>query len=234
MRRLTLPLITGWTLLAAVIAPSAAQAGVRDSRGVWAFDPETYRAPTRQQSRIADPVTLLFMGGGGAVTYNRVARHLEEDFELDGPLPFIDIHWRTRRRNPLCQGPQYMYFLRPDYVGDGEGFTHWAFTGSTNALCASQYHGRFWTDHRHATRSGHARDVWVAGGVHHERLRPGHKIDMDWSVARRRMVTAMRTHCSDPRFGLHPGARTMYQGFHHDRVVARISMRHRAEGCEGA
>jgi hypothetical protein len=127
-----------------------------------------------------------------------------------------------------------MYFLRPDFVNDADGLQHWAFTGSSNSQCTTQYHGRYWTDGRHAITYGHAYNSWVVGTIHHETARPKHKIDMDWSLARGRMVTAMRIHCSTRNFGMHPGARTMYQGFHHDRIIARISMRHRSDGCAGA
>lgn len=124
---------------------------------------------------------------------------------------------------------------------------------STKAFpCGHQYHMRGWDDKEHSELFGHARYQWVVGSIHHEvvtvRKKCGkrgffrycritsikHTPNRDWDRVRVQFVKAMRTHCWRKRWKYHPGAHGTWQNQTNSGYIARISMRHRSEGCRGA
>jgi len=78
------------------------------------------------------------------------------------------------------------------------------------------------------------------GGIHHEKIEMKkpccvtHSIDRDWDTVRIQAVKAMKTHCSYRRWRYPPGARGRFQGYFNSGFIARISLRHRSNGCQGA
>ena len=79
------------------------------------------------------------------------------------------------------------------------------------------------------------------GGLHHEhpvgarKLIPlKHVIDRDWDRVRVEMTKGMRIHCSVRRWKFHPQADGIWQNYENSGFIARISLRHRSQGCDGA
>lgn len=207
-------------LLLAMVGASYASAGVKKGSD-WYFRGSTYRDKAVKQR--VDPVSLLFLGGGGDVTSFRVGSHLVNDWTAGSMQP----------TPPVCRSNQYMRWRHlPGGDVDKTDISY-----NTSRTCKRQFHFRGWDDYEHSTGTGHVRFQWLVGGIHHENrgaFSLGHHIDRDWDLVRYEAVKAMKRHCSYLAWRFHPGAAREYQGIGNTGYIARISMRHTSEGCGGA
>jgi hypothetical protein len=217
-------------LLAAIVmggVTSPANAGVKKGSD-WYFRGSTYR--DKAVKKRADPVNLLWLGGGKA-TLADVGTHLAEDW----PSRTVFGLGGMKATPAVCHTGQYM---RWRHLPGGDVDKN-DISLSTSNICRKQFHFRGWDDYEHWKGTGylgHPRNSWVVGGIHHEnfKLKGGHKPDRAWDVVRFQAVKNMKRHCSYARWRFHPGAARDYQEIPNSGYIARISMRHTSEGCSGA
>jgi hypothetical protein len=216
MKRVLIVLSTAFVIGGAA---SQAEAHLYESRYNWYLYGSTYRDRPPTASNRSDPVNLIFYRGRGHKSPSRVGAHISKD-------------WRYGTMRDDCAGDQYMVWRDMHGNRDSDKTDMQRVTG-----CGTRYHIRGWDDYEHwKLRNDHG-DIyqWVIGNVHHERDNgSGHTIDRDWDSVRVSAVKAMSAHCSYRRWRYHPGADRTYQGFTNAGYLARISMRHVADGCSGA
>jgi len=261
MRKITL-LTTTFVILATLVAEASGhykRPGQADNAaGQWYFTGVTYKDRPLTKANQKDPVNVFFYGAGDSSPYTRarIEQHLRDDWDTSrvGGRP-----WSTDDQIiGVCKDKQYVGW--PGYPGMDSDRTDWL--GSTSAKvfvpglpsgqyktgCFAQHHMRFWDDQEHTrlTPAGtHVQDDWVVAGFHHERsvskVDPfkvtccaGHKIDRDWDRVRVEFTKGLATHCTVRRWKYQPQADGMFQGFENSGLVARVSLRHRSQGCSGA
>lgn len=212
-------------LLAA--CPSLTAAHVKNLDGNWYFDGSLYDEDEISDDARKDPINLIFMGGGGDVTNDRVKQHLVDDWNNGGDMD-TDLACRSSLH------AFWRYF--PGLAEDKQDFQLIA----TNILCRRQFHIRVWDDLEHYRGTAHTRNTWAVAGIHHERIaykKPcctTHKPDRRWDTVRVQALKAMSEHCRERRWDWHPGASRTYQEIPNSGYIGRISMRHVDSGCDGA
>lgn len=247
--------------MAATLAPAAfahykLEGEADEMYGRWYFTGSTYKErPLNNESR-KDPVNVFIYGAqdGSPYTRERIETHFNDDWSTRA------VGGRSWSKDSeiigVCKDDQYVGW--PFYPGGDSDRTDWH--GSTSAkvlvpnlptpvkktACFAQHHMRFWDDWEHTKgTTSHTRYDWVVGSIHHEHpvskvkaIRPRccvkHKVDRDWDRVRVELTKAMRVHCSVRRWKYHPEADDIYQEMTNFGFVARLSLRHRSQGCDGA
>ena len=227
MRRLRylVPAIAG--VLVLVVASALSQAHVKNIDDNWYFDGSLYDDDEISDDARKDPINLIFKGGGGDITLDRVKQHLLDDWDANGDMD----------NDLVCRSSLHAFWRYfPGLAHDKQDFQLIA----TNVGCRRQFHIRVWDDLEHDRGTVHTRGEWAVAGIHHERIAwkwpccTTHKPDRDWDSVRLQALKAMNEHCSQRRWDWHPGATRTYQGYHNSGYIGRLSLRHVASGCDGA
>lgn len=245
------------TLLASAAACAPAVAHVRLGEDNWLFTGSTYRtdqdrneSPRREHR--ADPVTVIWRGPSGTdATIRRARDHTEADWtERTIPGGYPRGARMRPRINPGCTDPQFVFYRRGMDPNDGAWTQSRAYM-STNATCGNQYHLRMYSSALHGQFFAGAehQNEWVLAPIHHERLivrlvpQPfplpprldtDHRIDLPWDGARRVYLHAMRIHCTQNEWAMHPESTLFRYGrYVNSGIISRISFRHDSEGCDG-
>lgn len=226
--------------------------------GQWYFTGSTYKDRPLVPSNRKDPVNIIFYGAGDSSPYTRarIEAHMDDDWNTSA---VGGRSWKTDSEIwAPCKDNQYVGWF--GYPGFDSDRSDWH--GSTSlkvpifapppappvpigykAGCFRQHHLRFWDDleHRRVASSGtHAANDWVIAGAHHEKVIGkvccfGHKVDRDWDRVRVEVVKAMGKHCTYRRWKYVPQADGVYQKYTNSGFLARISLKHHADGgCAGA
>lgn len=212
-RSIVLAAILALALIGAVAV--GVEAHVKFSNGKW-----VYRAMTidgsGDRSAKKDPANLIFKGHNRTYSNSNVRNHIEAHTNLGGIGCGGNqrVVWTKRNSSSTTSDKQDIN------IG----------TGGTGSCLSGRWHLRGWDDQEHDifTSNHGRRNQWTVSAVHHEKLRCcwKHEIDMDWDVARRKMIEKMAGHCSWPKWKHRGGAEGWIQGYYNSGWIGRISLKH--------